>query len=78
MWNYAGIIRTKRRLGRALSDLEYLHKRIEEFYRTARVNDEIIGLRNGIVSALLVVKAAIRNEKSLGAHFIKVEENGEL
>lgn len=78
MWNYAGIIRTKRRLNRALSDLEYLFKRIEEFYRTARVNDQIIGLRNGILTALLVVKSALRNKKSIGAHYIKEEENGEL
>ncbi len=74
MWNYAGIIRTGRRLKRALSDLEYLSHRIESFYRTARINDEIIGLRNGIRVALLVVRSAIRNKKSLGAHFLKENE----
>ncbi len=77
MWNYAGIIRTERRLQRAISDLRYLYHRIESFYRTARINDAIIGLRNGIIVAQEVVRAALMNRKSIGAHYIR-EENGEL
>ncbi len=77
MWNYAGIIRTERRLQRAISDLRYLYHRIESFYRTARVNDAIIGLRNGIIVAQEVVKAALMNRRSIGAHYWR-EENGEI
>ncbi len=74
MWNYAGIIRTMRRLKRAKEDLDYLARRIEDFYKTARLNDSIIGLRNGIRVAQLVVNSAIRNKRSLGAHYIRLEE----
>ena len=45
MWNYAGIIRTRKRLLRAMSDLNYHSHRIERFYKTARISRDIIELR---------------------------------
>ncbi len=69
MWNYAGIIRTERRLLRAKADLEYLKHRIEKFYRGAKVEDSIIGLRNGIQTALIVVNSALKNKVSRGTHY---------
>lgn len=71
MWNYAGIVRTARRLERALADLGYLHHRIEQFYRAANLNDDLVGLRNGIMVALIVVQAALRNKASRGCHYRK-------
>ncbi len=70
MWNYAGIIRTTRRLNRAKSDLEYLKHRIEKFYKSAEVVDSIIGLRNSVQTALLVIYSAYFNKISRGAHYI--------
>jgi L-aspartate oxidase len=69
MWNYAGIIRTRKRLERAKADLDYLRHRIETFYREADLNPEIVGLRHGIQVALLIVQAALANPTSAGAHF---------
>jgi L-aspartate oxidase len=71
MWNYAGIIRTRKRLERAKSDLEYLSHRIEKFYQAARLEPALIGLRHGILVALMITRAALANPTSLGAHFIK-------
>jgi L-aspartate oxidase len=71
MWNYAGIIRTRKRLERAKSDLEYLHHRIDKFYREARMDPKIVGLRHGIQVALMITHAALANPVSRGAHFIK-------
>jgi L-aspartate oxidase len=71
MWNYAGIIRTPKRLNRAKSDLEYLSHRIEKFYQAARIGPEIVGLRHGILVALMITRAALANPVSRGAHFIK-------
>jgi len=71
MWNYAGIIRTHKRLERAKSDLEYLRHRIERFYREARMDAKIIGLRHGIEVALMITHAALANPVSRGAHFIQ-------
>jgi L-aspartate oxidase len=70
-WNYAGIIRTEKRLERAKSDLEYLHHRVERFYREARMEAKVVGLRHGIQVALMITHAALANPVSRGAHFIK-------
>ncbi|NIM68378.1 MAG: L-aspartate oxidase, partial [Armatimonadetes bacterium] len=71
MWNYAGIVRSGKRLERARADLGYLRHRIEDFYQRTKLTDEIIGLRNGIVVALIVVNASLRNTTSRGCHFRK-------
>jgi L-aspartate oxidase len=71
LWNYAGIIRTRKRLERAKADLEYLLHRIEKFYREAQMDAKIVGLRNGILVALMITRAALSNPVSRGAHFRK-------
>ncbi len=71
MWNYAGIIRTRKRLERAKADLEYLRHRIEKFYREARMDPKVVGLKHGIQVALMITHAALANPVSLGAHFRK-------
>ncbi len=71
MWNYAGVIRTRKRLDRAKSDLEYLSHRIEKFYQAARVEPALVGLRHGILVALMITRAALANPVSRGAHYIK-------
>jgi L-aspartate oxidase len=71
MWNYAGIVRTSKRLERASADLMYLKHRIEQFYRDTKLTDDLIGLRNGLQTAQIIVEAARRNRKSLGCHYRK-------
>jgi L-aspartate oxidase len=71
MWNYAGIIRTRKRLERALADLNYLRHRVEQFYRAARLSRPIIELRNATVAAQVIVGAALSNGKSRGCHWIE-------
>lgn len=71
MWNYAGIIRTKKGLERARADLNYYSHRIFSFYKTARLNKDIIELRNAIVNASIIVNAATHNSQSIGCHFVK-------
>ncbi|MHB9026194.1 MAG: L-aspartate oxidase [Armatimonadota bacterium] len=69
MWNYAGIVRTTKRLTRAAADLSYLAHRIEQFYRETKLTDQLIGLRNAIEVAQIVAVAALRNPESKGAHY---------
>ena len=71
MWNYAGIVRTRKRLKRACDDLGYLGHRIEKFYRSTRLSRPLLELRNGIVTARSVAEAARRNPVSLGCHFLR-------
>ncbi len=70
MWNYVGLVRTPRRLSRAMSILRELQQEILSFYRTAVPSNPIIGLRNGITTSLAVLFAVQRNQVSLGCHYI--------
>ncbi|HUU50709.1 MAG TPA: L-aspartate oxidase [Nitrospinota bacterium] len=71
MWNYAGIVRTSKRLERAKADMDYLCHRIEQFYRRTLLTDSLVGLRNGILVALIVINSALRNKRSMGCHYRK-------
>jgi L-aspartate oxidase len=69
MWNYTGLIRTTERLQRALRELRHLESEIERFYRTVRLTDSIIGLRNAVRAAIIVTIAAWENKTSVGCHY---------
>jgi L-aspartate oxidase len=69
LWNYAGIVRTQARLHRARSDMGYLYHRIEAFYRSAPLSRNLLELRNAIICARLILKAALQNPESRGCHF---------
>ncbi len=71
MWNYVGLVRSRRNMERALRILRGLQFDVETFYRRAQLTDELIGLRNGAQTALAVVHAALRNKTSRGCHFRK-------
>ncbi|MEE4216348.1 MAG: L-aspartate oxidase [Xanthomonadales bacterium] len=70
MWNYAGIVRTPRRLTRARRILLEAREEIQSFYRGCQVTSELVELRNAVQTALLVVRAATLNQRSRGAHFV--------
>lgn len=69
MWNYVGLVRDKSRLCRALKMLHELKWEIRSFYEKGRLNPELLGLRNGIQTALLITQGALRNKQSLGCHY---------
>lgn len=74
MWNYAGVVRSPKRLTRARRILIELREEIQSFYRGCRLTRELIELRNAVQTALLVVHAASLNPRSKGCHFVT---NGE-
>ncbi len=69
MWNYVGLVRTSRRLQRALRELRHLENEIERFYRTVRLTDALLGLRNAVRAAFIVTLAAWENKSSIGCHY---------
>jgi L-aspartate oxidase len=69
MWNYVGLVRTPRRLARAIQDLRNLEVEVERFYRAAAMTDDLIGLRNAVRVALIVTLAAWENGESRGCHY---------
>ncbi|PWU22726.1 L-aspartate oxidase [Candidatus Cerribacteria bacterium 'Amazon FNV 2010 28 9'] len=69
MWNYVGLVRKTDLLERALRDLANLEHEIERFYQTAKLSDELIGLRNMARTSRLVTEQAWANKHSLGSHY---------
>ncbi len=70
MWNYAGILRSPKRLTRARRILLELREEIQSFYRDCRVTRPLLELRNAVQTALLVVHAAGLNPRSKGCHYL--------
>ena len=69
MWHYVGLVRNAERLSRAIRELRHLWNEIETFYRTTKLDDGLIGLRNAVEVALIVAQAALHNRQSRGCHF---------
>jgi L-aspartate oxidase len=69
MWHYVGLVRSGDRLSRAIRELRHLQNEIETFYRTTKLGDGLIGLRNAVEAALIVAQSAQHNRQSRGCHY---------
>lgn len=70
MWDYVGIVRTTKRLERALHRVQLLRREIQEYYGNYRISDHLLELRNLVVCAELIVRSALMRKESRGLHYI--------
>ena len=69
MWDYVGIVRTDKRLERALTRIMNIRREIRQYYFDYLVTSDMLELRNIADAAYLIIRSAMHRKESRGLHY---------
>ena len=69
MRDYVGIVRSNKRLKRAIKHLDLIYEEVEDLYRESKITTSLCELRNMINVAHLIIRQSLDRSENKGGYY---------